>query len=223
MPVEMRIPRAKAVDMNAYARKPVFQYFRNFDVRVNSRTVQLDVSETRKFIKDKGLVFSISMTLLVTQEANDVAAFRHRIVKGEIEEYDFVFPLYSVLTAEKSLSLVRGSFSGSFGKDYADNLAARDDVKAGKQQAIDLSSQGYIIVRVVPWYSFTAVTFPYSRHNDSVPQISIGKFYEQQGATLIPIAIQTNHALVDGYHVGLFLDRLSIYLADPERYITPMA
>ncbi len=223
MPVEMRIPRAKAVDMNAYARKPVFHYFRNFDVRVNSRTVQLDVSETRKFIKDKGLVFSISMTLLVTQEANDVAAFRHRIVKGEIEEYDFVFPLYSVLTAEKSLSLVRGSFSGSFGKDYADNLAARDDVKAGKQQAIDLSSQGYIIVSVVPWYSFTAVTFPYSRHNDSVPQISIGKFYEQQGATLIPIAIQTNHALVDGYHVGLFLDRLSIYLADPERYITPMA
>lgn len=223
MPVEMRIPRAKAVDMNAYARKPVFHYFRNFDVRVNSRTVQLDVSETRKLVKDKGLVFSISMTLLVTQAANDVAAFRHRIVKGEIEEYDFVFPLYSVLTAEKSLSLVRGPFSGSFGKDYADNLAALDDVKAGKQQAIDLSSQGHIIVSVVPWYSFTAVTFPYSRHNDSVPQISIGKFYEQQGATLIPIAIQTNHALVDGYHVGLFLDRLSTYLADPERYITPMA
>jgi chloramphenicol O-acetyltransferase len=40
--------------------------------------------------------------------------------------------------------------------------------------------------------------------------------------TLLPISIQTNHALVDSYHVGFFLDRLSTYLVDPERYITPV-
>lgn len=220
---EMRIPRSKAVDMNAYGRKLVFHYFRNFDVRVSSRTVQVDVSKARKLVKDKGLVFSMSMTQLVMQAANDVDAFRHRIVKGEIVEYDFVTPLYTLLTAEKSLLLVQGTFSGSFTQDYADNLAVRDAVKAGLRQAVDFSSHGHIMVSVVPWYSFTAVAGPYSRHNDSVPQIYIGRFYEQQGATLIPIGIQTNHALVDGHHIGLFLDRLSTYLADPERYITPTA
>jgi len=206
--------------MNVYGRKPVFYYFRNLDVRVSSRTVQVDVSKARKLIKDKGLAFSITMTLLVTQAANDIDEFRHRIVKGEIEEYNFVIPLYTVLTAEKSLLLVEGTFSGDFKKDYADNLVIREDVKAGQRQAVDLSSQGHIAVSVVPWYSFTSTTSPYNRHNDSVPQIIIGKFYEQQGVTLLPISIQTNHALVDGYHVGLFLDRLSTYLADPERYIT---
>jgi len=206
--------------MNVYGRKPVFYYFRNLDVRVSSRTVQVDVSKARKLIKDKGLAFSITMTLLVTQAANDIDEFRHRIVKGEIEEYNFVIPLYTVLTAEKSLLLVQGTFSGDFKKDYADNLVIREDVKAGQRQAVDLSSQGHIAVSVVPWYSFTSTTAPYSRHNDSVPQFIIGKFYEQQGVTLLPISIQTNHALVDGYHVGLFLDRLSTYLADPERYIT---
>lgn len=223
MPGEMRIPRSRPVDMNAYGRKPVFNYFKNFDVRVNSRTVQVDVSKARKLVKDKGLVFSIAMMLLVMQAANDVDAFRHRIMKGEIEEFDFVIPLSTFLTVEKSLILVQGTFSGNFSKDYEDNLAIRKIVKAGQQQAVDLLSQGHIFLSVVPWYSFTSTTAPYSRHNDSVPQIIIGKFYEQQGVTLLPISIQTNHALVDGYHVGLFLDRLSTYLADPERYITPMA
>jgi chloramphenicol O-acetyltransferase type B len=82
----------------------------------------VDVSKARKLIKDKGLAFSITMTLLVTQAANDIDEFRHRVVKGEIEEYNFVIPLYTVLTAEKSLLLVEGTFSGDFKKDYADNL-----------------------------------------------------------------------------------------------------
>lgn len=80
-------------------------------------------------------------------------------------------------------------------------------------------NQGHITINVVPWYSFTAITMPYSHQHASVPVISIGKFYQQQSATMIPLAIHTNHALIDGYHVAKLLDCLLSYLAEPEKHM----
>jgi chloramphenicol O-acetyltransferase type A len=43
---------------------------------------------------------------------------------------------------------------------------------------------------------------------DSVPKISVGKYFNESGTIKIPISIHVNHALVDGYDIGLFYERL---------------
>ena len=73
---------------------------------------------------------------------------------------------------------------------------------------------------MVPWYSFSSITMPYTRHRASAPAVSIGKFYEQQDRTMIPLVIHSNHALIDGYHVSRFLDCLTSYLSDPEIHMS---
>ena len=62
---------------------------------------------------------------------------------------------------------------------------------------------------------------PYTRHRASVPAVSIGKFYEQQDRTMIPLAVRSNHALIDRYHESRFLDCLTSYLSDPEIHMPP--
>ncbi len=217
------VPRAKVVDMNTYQRRGVFNLYRHFEVPVYSTTVEMDIGKARARIRELNLLFSLSMTLLVTRAANAVPAFRHRMSNGGIVEHDVIAPLYSHLVPKGPLIFIGGTYSGDFGRDYANNVSIRNQSAAGQQKPVDLLHGGHVIVSVIPWYSFTSMTVPFGRQGASIPVVTIGKFHERNGAILMPLAVHTNHALIDGYHIGQFLDRLSACLADPERSIVPGA
>lgn len=62
----------------------------------------------------------------------------------------------------------------------------------------------------IPWVSFTSIKHPKRFGiNDSVPKIVFGKKFEQQGNTYMPVAVEAHHALLDGYHMGLYFDKLN--------------
>ena len=66
------------------------------------------------------------------------------------------------------------------------------------------------------WFSFTAVTHPFSREYASIPVIAIGKYREQAGRLRIPIGVQVHHGLVDGIHVGEFYGVLESLCRAPD-------
>ena len=41
-----------------------------------------------------------------------------------------------------------------------------------------------------------------------------GKYFEQEGKRFLPLAIQVHHAVCDGYHVGLFVEKLQRKIAE---------
>lgn len=209
----------KTVDMNAYARQWQFNAYQHVECPMFSTTVQLDVSKLRERVRRDGLLFSLSLTLLITRAANAVPEFRHRVSNGMLVEHDVIVPVYSHLMPRGALLVVKGSYTGDFGMDYADNLQIRDAAIAGRRQGVDLLNGPHLIVSVIPWYSFTSMTSPYMRHS-YVPGINVGKYYEQQGATLLPVAVHVNHMLIDGYHIGQFLNHLSAALSEPDRYMS---
>ena len=74
-----------------------------------------------------------------------------------------------------------------------------------------------VYISCLPWFSFTSLTNEMDLNpDDSIPRITWGK-YEQQGERLVlPYAVQLNHRLLDGWHLGqlvqgvqAFLDRLA--------------
>lgn len=59
---------------------------------------------------------------------------------------------------------------------------------------------------MVPWFSFTAFdinVFDAGKH--LLPIFTMGKFMDEYGRRMLPLAIQVHHAVCDGYHVGKFL------------------
>jgi chloramphenicol O-acetyltransferase type A len=46
----------------------------------------------------------------------------------------------------------------------------------------------------------------------------MGKYFERDGKRLLPLAIQVHHAVCDGYHVGLLVDKLQKYINGFETY-----
>ena len=61
----------------------------------------------------------------------------------------------------------------------------------------------------VPWITFSHISLPrrYDRR-DSIPKITIGKYYLDGDRKMIPVSVHVNHAVADGLHVGAFFKTL---------------
>lgn len=89
-----------------------------------------------------------------------------------------------------------------------------DDVKNRPNLATTDKYERFFITNI-PWLSFSALTHPYSKQYSTVPIISFGKFRLVNGVLSLPVAVQVNHALVDGYHLGQFFEILTTLCDNP--------
>jgi chloramphenicol O-acetyltransferase type A len=70
-----------------------------------------------------------------------------------------------------------------------------------------LSGENVIHFSSVPWIRFTSLSHARSfSHNDSIPKISFGKMTITSGVRSMPVSVHVHHGLMDGFHVGSFLD-----------------
>ena len=67
----------------------------------------------------------------------------------------------------------------------------------------------------LPWFTFTSQKEPFSGTKDSVPKFAFSKTYKDGDRLLMNVGISVSHALVDGYHVGLFVEKFQENLNRP--------
>jgi len=212
-------PQATEVNLDTYSRRWAFEHFLTFDVPVVSRTIQIDITKLRAYIKIHKLSFMLTFGFLVAKAMNDIPEFHHRLQNDLLVYFDRVIPAYTALTADNIICFAKGDYSGNFNHDYVYNTERVARAKQGLDQNNLDKSQGQIFLTNIPWYSFTSIHHPYSKSNASIPIISAGKIYKENSGEKIPFAIQTHHALVDGYHIGLFMEKLEYFLENPDEII----
>ena len=68
----------------------------------------------------------------------------------------------------------------------------------------------YCAISAVPWIHFTHVVRTIKKSGkDSVPRITWGRYdADAAGRLMMPVSVQVHHALMDGYHVGMFYKNL---------------
>ena len=68
-------------------------------------------------------------------------------------------------------------------------------------------------ISMVPWVAFTGLNINvFDEGKFLLPIFTMGKFFEQNGRRLLPLAIQAHHAVCDGYHIGVFVEKLQRYI-----------
>ena len=72
-------------------------------------------------------------------------------------------------------------------------------------------------ISTLPWISYTSLIQPVPVPADSNPRITWGKYFTQEGKTLIPVSLLCHHALVDGIHFAKFFKALDEWLAQMVR------
>jgi len=219
MPQALEWPQATVIDLKTYPRRSVYELFMTFDVPVVSRTIQIDITKLRAHIAEHKLRFSLTFSFMVTKAMNEIADLRYRIQNNTLVSFDKVIPSFTVLSEEKMLYFAKGAWSNNFKIDYDKNSQSIERASKGLDQLAYQDGQGQIFITNIPWYSFTSIHHPYSKNNSSIPIISTGKIYQENGHEKVPFGIQTHHALVDGYHIGLFMEKLESFLENPHETI----
>ncbi len=206
----------KTIDIESWKRKEHFLFFYRMDYPQFNICLNLDVSNFLKFTKDKQLSFYYAMIYAVTNVVNGIDDFKYRIRDGKVVMHDTIHPSFTDMDHEGKddlFKLVTVDFKDDifeFEKkakeacqnqsDYfgLDKLIGRDDL---------------IYITCIPWISFTHISHTISiNKNDSVPKISWGKYYKDGDKILLPFSVQVNHALMDGFQVGKYVEKLQTYI-----------
>lgn len=197
----------KLFDVEKWSRKDHFNFFNQFDEPFFGVTVDIDCTIAYHKCKKEGIGFFLYYLYQSLAAANAIENFRLRIEDHQIYLYDQV-----------NASAVINRADNSFGFSYIDyftdfktfEAAAKIEIE-NVRNATGLNLKGneanVIHISAMPFLKFTSLSHARSfSFKDSCPKFSFGKMTEVNGLKSMPLSIHVNHALADGYHVGLFVD-----------------
>ena len=201
-------------------RKKHFDFFSGMNHPHFNLTANVDVTAFLTFAKSTKLPINFSLVYVLARAANEIKEFRWRIRGEEIFEHQTVQPSFTVPTDEADVfSFCTVSYDHRASTFIAEAKKMQGAMRSNPSIEDEPGRDDYLFMSAIPWVSFTSVQHAMHYHpHDSVPRISWGKFFEQNGKQLMPVAVQAHHALVDGRHMGRYFELLVKFLATPAAY-----
>lgn len=204
----------KYIDMETYPRKSHFEYFNSLAYPYVGFTANVDVTNPIRIAKEKGGSSFLAILYVAIQAANSVPELRQRVQDGKIVEFDFCNAGYTVALEDKTFCNCYTEGRMSIEEFFVDAKVRQEEaIKNPGFRNPKEDATGLIFTSCVPWVAFTQCIQPAPIPADYNPRIVFGKYIKENGRTLMPLHIQCNHALVDGYHLSEFY-RIFQELAD---------
>lgn len=201
----------KLIDLKNWNRLEHFNFFKGFDDSFWGLTANVDFTAVYKRAKEEKASFFLYSLHAIMQTVNNQKEFRYRIEGENVACYDTIHPSPTIGRKDGTFAIsffeyrndmylfVKGAKKAIEEVNNSTGLGLNEN--AARQDVIHYSS--------LPWIRFTEMKHTASFGNDnSVPKISTGKLFEDQGRMILPVSITVNHALIDGWHVAQFLEKL---------------
>lgn len=199
------------LDLENWNRKEHFAHFCKMEEPFFGATVEIDCTkayQTAKDLKASFFIYYLHKTLVAV---NSIENFRYRIDEGKIYINDRI-----------DASATIGREDGTFGFsliEYNSNFRTFEQNALKETERIQTTTgiftrsfdeDNVIHFSAIPWLNFTSLsharsyTFP-----DSCPKISFGKMMTSEtGKRTIAMSAHVHHGLMDGLHLGQFVDML---------------
>lgn len=211
------------IDQVTWPRSQTFYYFTKIAPTGYTINMDVDVTILRKALKEKGKKFFPAYLYLVTKVLNKIPEFKVAIKDGVLGYFDTLTPLYaSFHEDDKTISFLWTAYNDDFSIFY-DNYI-RDKEQYGDVHGIlakpEMPPVNSYTVSCVPWISFHSFSLHiYDNKEYFFPTVEAGKFFEKDGATIMPLSITAHHAATDGYHINLFYEELKREINHPENWL----
>ena len=204
----------KIIDMTRDPRREQFAYFRTLANPYVGVTVNVEVTALVDWARRTGSSFFLTFLYAAVRAANDVPELRRRIRGGAVVEYDDCPSSHTVALPDGTYCYCRLAADRPLADFLAYAAAEQDRCRAAPSLEDGEDAEGLLFVSCVPWFSYTALTQPTPVPADSNPRITWGRYFPQEGRTLLPVTLLANHALVDGVHIARFYQALDRMLAE---------
>ncbi|MFN2498101.1 MAG: CatA-like O-acetyltransferase [Pyrinomonadaceae bacterium] len=211
---------AKYLDVTTWSRRQLFEFFLDYDNPYFNICLRLDVTEVLIWLRGRARV-SVSLVnhYFALRAANEIEPFRYRLQDDKVIVHDVINGGTTVLLPDDTFTFAYFDYHHDF-----------DDFMKGAQESVAQTiarptfkptpRDNLIYFTTLPWFSFTSFAHARKRgRGDSVPRIAFGKFVKENERTLLPFSVEVHHALMDGLHVGRYVNRLQEALANPADYV----
>lgn len=198
------------IDLENWNRKEHFEFFSQMEEPFYGVVTEIDVTIAYQEAKRKNIPFFNYYLHKVLFAVNETENFRLRIDGEQIFLHEKIDASATVMRADKT-------FGFSF-MQYTENennfsaYANKEIERVQNTSGLLLNSnwkENIIHFSAVPFINFSGLTHARSfTWPDSCPKISVGKIFEKDHRKFFNIAVYVHHGLVDGYHIGLFLENL---------------
>ena len=191
----MNAPDATPVALDTWLRREAYTFFSSLSDPFYSVTVTVDVTALHTYTKRRGLSFYYALVWLCTQSINHTTAFRYAIRNGQ--------PVLLARREPSFTDLHPGAEQFHIVTMPAGN-ALDDFCRAARAE-----SDALIYFSCLPWVSLTALTNERDFDaDDAIPRIVWGKYHREGERDVLGLALEVNHRLIDGLHIGRFVQDL---------------
>lgn len=193
------------IDLETYPRRSHFEYFKTLAYPYVGFTANVDVTGLLCFARERQASGFLACLWAAANAANAVPELRQRIIGEGIAQFDHCDTAHTVALPDKTFCNCRTDCRMgleeflAYGRTRQEEAKGRHGFVSTQEDETDL-----IFVSSVPWVAFTQCIQPVPIPADCNPRIVFGKYIREGERTLMPLHIQCNHALVDGYHLGEF-------------------
>lgn len=197
------------LDLNSWNRKEHFLFFKQMEEPFYGITTTIDCTKAYAKAKELGVTFFSYYLHKTLSAVNAVENFRYRIIEDEVYIFD-------VIDASATVMREDTTFGFSY-MPYTENTIDFAQIVQTEIERMQTTTgvftreypENLIHFSALPWINFTSLSHARSfTWPDSCPKISFGKLTEENDKKSMPISVHVHHGLVDGYHVGLFLEQL---------------
>jgi len=203
------------LNLDTWNRKEHFLFFKQMEEPFFGITTTIDCTIAYEKAKEFGISFFTYYLHKTLSAVNKIEPFRYRIINDEVYVFDQIDASPTILRDDKT-------FGFSF-MNYAENIHEFAKIVALEIERIQnteglftrLFPENIIHFSALPWVNFSSFsharsfTFP-----DSCPKISFGKMMDENGKKTMAMSVHVHHGLMDGYHVGEFVNELQKVMND---------
>lgn len=199
------------LDLENWNRKEHFLFFKQMNEPFFGLTVEVDCTKAYKTSKELGTSFFAYYLHKTIVAINSIESFRYRIKDDAIYIYDTVDVSATIMRKDNTFGFSLIEYSRDFEVFATNTFKEMERIQTTTGLFTrEFPNDNLIHFSAVPWVNFSSLsharssTFP-----DSCPKISFGKIMvANDGKRTMSMSIHAHHGLMDGFHVGQFVDCL---------------
>lgn len=200
------------VDVEHWPRKEHYRYYTERLPVAFTVTVPVHAEKMIDGCHCQGKRFYPAFIGGITEVVNSMENFRmFRDETGRLCVWQHVVPNYTIFhDGDHTFSDCWSPYDPDFEVQYSHIVQDMDTYQAVKGiKAKPDQPANFFCVSCAPWMSFTSFNSTVSNRDPQFfPIITAGKYEWMQGQAIMPVALTIAHAVCDGYHAGVFFERL---------------
>ena len=202
------------IDWETFPRKEHFLHYTREIPCSYSMTSDVEISRLRRLLRERGYSLYPTLIYALSCIANDHPEFRTVYDQNRVPGvYDVVDPAYTIFHPEtETFSCIVTPFEREFSAFYRNCRADMECYRDCRAFLPQPAQPNLLNISCIPWTEFRGFHLQIRDGYDFLlPIVTVGKYREENGKLLLPVALQVHHAVCDGFHVGRFFSELQAF------------